>query len=164
MTYRFNFIESLTRKVNGVALTNLHFRWLHRHGFGIQSPWAFEFVRDVLFEPLPYYVFSRLKGTRADQQLFRIALATAPHPLMLVDIGPGGLEYIRAAHAGARIVPYSESTITPDTCLVVDQIDGCNRALWLHVLGLPQTTTTFTGRRRGVAFFDPARQRQNYYV
>ena len=37
-------------------------RWLHRYGFGIQSPWAYELVRNVLFEPLRYYAFDELKA------------------------------------------------------------------------------------------------------
>ena len=161
---RLNIIESITRTVNGLNPGGLHFRILHRHGFGIQSPWAYEFVCDVLFERLSYYAFDRLDGTPADEQLFRIALATRPHPLVLVGMSAGAMKYIQAAGAEERVVAYDESRLAADTCLVVDRIDGENRSLWQHILSLPQTTTSFTGRRRGVAFFDPARQRQNYFV
>ena len=29
-------------------------------GFGIQSPWAYNFVRDVIFEKRPYYIYSEI--------------------------------------------------------------------------------------------------------
>ena len=37
-------------------------RFLHRYGFGIQSPWAYSLVRNVLFESLRYYAYDDLKA------------------------------------------------------------------------------------------------------
>lgn len=41
----------------------------HRRGFGIQSPWAYSFVRDVIAEDLPYYGYDSIsKETRTDKK------------------------------------------------------------------------------------------------
>jgi len=56
-------------------------RWLHRYGFGIQSPWAYSLVRNVLYEPLRYYAYDELRQKypqcskterKRNEQLFRI--------------------------------------------------------------------------------------------
>ncbi len=35
-------------------------RWWHSFGFGIQSPWAYSMVTDVICERLPYYEYARI--------------------------------------------------------------------------------------------------------
>lgn len=35
-------------------------RWWHSFGFGIQSPWAYSLVTDVICERLPYYDYKRI--------------------------------------------------------------------------------------------------------
>ncbi len=35
-------------------------RWWHSFGFGIQSPWAYSVVTDVICERLPYYDYERI--------------------------------------------------------------------------------------------------------
>ncbi|MGP1591468.1 MAG: hypothetical protein ACTTHI_06700 [Prevotella sp.] len=62
------------------------YRWIVRatkcQGFGIQSPWAFRFARNVINEHSPYYAYSELKkafpcSTKLDHKLgklyFRVA-------------------------------------------------------------------------------------------
>lgn len=36
-------------------------RFKYRRGYGVQSPFAYSFFRDILFEELPYYDFDKLK-------------------------------------------------------------------------------------------------------
>ena len=69
----------------------------HRKGYDIQSPWAYLLVRDVFFEPHPYYAYDELRqlrksfctpwelSTAADELLFRIANHFAPRSI--VEIG-----------------------------------------------------------------------------
>lgn len=95
--------------------TNILLTWatraVHRKGFGIQSPWAYELVRDVFFETLAYYAFDTLMwqrknlntGNKAesahDEQLFRIA--NYMHPLSVVEVsntGFTGILYLAAPH------------------------------------------------------------------
>jgi len=139
-------------------------RWKHRHGFGIQSPWAYQFVRDVLFEKHRYYAFDTLNGTKDDEQLFRIVNWLKPKTLMLVDGSLQAETYIHAAKADVQIQPYSAEDIRTDTILVIEDIRGKNRALWETVHQSPHCTSTFDLRHRGIALFDPARQRQRYLL
>lgn len=139
-------------------------RWKHRHGFGIQSPWAYEFVRDVLFEKHRYYAFDTLQGTEDDEQLFRIVNWLQPKSLMLVDGSPQAEAYIHAAKADVQILPYDAKDIRPDTCLIIEDIQGKNRGLWEGIHQSLKHTSTFDLRHRGIAFFDPARQRQKYLL
>ncbi len=145
-------------------LTNPLNRWRHRHGFGVQSPWAYALVRDALFEQLRYYAFDELGGTRDDEQLFRLAIWLRPAKMMTVDVSERGKQYVLAARPGVKFLPFSTDGIDPQVCLVMEHISGRNHALWLQVLSLPQTTSTFDLGHRGIAFFDPARQRQNYLL
>ena len=69
----------------------------HRKGYDIQSPWAYLLVRDVFFEPHPYYAYGELRqlrksfstpwelSTAADELLFRMANHFAPRSI--VEIG-----------------------------------------------------------------------------
>lgn len=140
-------------------------RWRHRHGYGVQSPWAFELVRDVLFEPLRYYAFDRLGGTPRDEQLFRLALWLPTDCLMAKDIGETGRRYLLAARPSLRLIPFDPSRIDEQTVLVVEQIRGANRRLWHErVLPLRGRTSAFDLGDRGLAFFSPARQRCLYYL
>lgn len=140
-------------------------RWRHRHGYGVQSPWAFALVRDVLFEPLRYYAFDHLGGTPRDEQLFRLALWLPTDCLMAKDIGETGLRYLLAARPALRLIPFDPSRIDEETVLVVERIRGANRTLWREqVLPLQGRTSAFDMGDRGLAFFSPARQRYLYYL
>lgn len=93
----------------------LHFgllRYFRRKGFGVQSPWAYELVRDVLFESLPYYHFIALNavgkelcGTRyasrrkADEQLFRLSNYLRPASILQLGTETGvSMLYLSASH------------------------------------------------------------------
>lgn len=52
------------------------FIWLcrirHRCGYGVHSPFAFRFITDVLYEPLPYYAYNELDKDLPLKDKFRI--------------------------------------------------------------------------------------------
>ncbi len=94
-------------------ILTLPLRAWHRRGFDVQSPWAYELVCDVLFEPLPYYAYDELHLLResfpkeaagcqcsADERLFRIANHFAP--CGIVEIGsPVSACYLARPHTSA---------------------------------------------------------------
>lgn len=82
--------------------------WLRRiaycRGFGIQSPWAYEFVRYVVNEHYPYYAYAQFDATYANQKktwrkmgklLFRLAnywqpdVVTLPSPAFAPFLSAG---------------------------------------------------------------------------
>lgn len=157
-------------------------RLSHRYGFGVQSPWAYEFVRDALFEKRRYYVFDSLQGSRADEQLFRIVQWLRPEEITEHVSSATTHQYIEAAknvtHSSAVHLHYfseeasrdleemlqSEDSFYANTCLVIDGIHSVHEAVWEQLLQHPRITSSFSLRKRGIALFDPARQRKNYIL
>ena len=96
----------------------------HRHGFDVQSPWAYEMVCDVLFEPLRYYAYDQLNllrkvftterasTTDMDEQLFRLANHTSPS--LAIEFGsPISACYMARPHSSTRciaVVPHISDT------------------------------------------------------
>lgn len=138
-------------------------RW-HRRGFGVQSPWAFELVTSVLFCSDRYYAFDELGGTAADEQLFRVVRWVHPRAVMLEGVSETERAYVRAAQADVEMLAWDEAQIANDVFVVVDDIRGANSVVWKAVLAHVRTTSAFDMGRRGIAFFDPCRQRQTYLL
>lgn len=96
----------------------------HRHGFDVQSPWAYEMVCDVLFEPLRYYAYDQLSllrkvfttevasTTDMDEQLFRLANHTSP--TLAIEFGsPISACYMARPHSSTHciaVVPHISDT------------------------------------------------------
>lgn len=143
------------RRTTHLLITALP-RALHRHGFGVQSPWAYELIRDVLFEPLPYYAYEEQKLTTPMQrQLFRIRNHYPGKPIIIID--DKGEEAIRQCEATLQ-------GVTPDTLLIIEHIHNENAELWNHTVHDPRAIITFDMRQRGLVFFDKKRIKQNYLL
>ena len=54
--------------------------------------------------------------------------------------------------------------IDAHSCIIVEGIDGPNRQLWQALVAAQSPTSTFEMKHRGIAFYDPARQKQNYLL
>lgn len=64
-------------------------RFFHRLGFGIQSPWAYDLVTNVLFAHTHYYAFDSLKHryprhAKAGEQLFRLTNLLKPSAVAII--------------------------------------------------------------------------------
>lgn len=81
-------------------LLTLPNRLRHRRGFGVQSPWAYEFVRDVVEEKSLYYAFDDMADLTASlgldvkpslkchyELLFRIVNSLKPSYVLQAGIG-----------------------------------------------------------------------------
>ena len=101
-------------------------RWARRRGFGIHSPFAFDFVRRVIASPCRYYCYDRL-GRLARQSemsgrtlrlLFRLALFFRPARYAVAGPAPSGLQ-----EAIAEGFPRAESGLPADMLIVNGQAD-----------------------------------------
>ena len=143
------------RRTTHLILTALP-RAIHRHGFGVQSPWAYELVRDVLYEPLPYYAYQEQHlTTPLQQQLFRIRNHYRHQPPIVID------------EKGQAALAKYEATLrnaTPDTILFIEHTHVENATLWNVDVNDARTIVTFDMGRRGLVFFDKKRIKQNYLL
>lgn len=128
----------------------------HRRGFGVQSPWAYELVRDVFFERMHYYAYHDLSlSSERERQLWRINNHFSPHNVMHVTDA--------TADASRRIEAFV-ATADATKVLVIDDINSTHTHLWQHLLRDSRATVTFDLGYRGVATFDPKRYKQNYIL
>lgn len=131
-------------------------RAVHRRGFGVQSPWAYELVRDVLFETLPYYAYDEQKlSTPMQRQLFRIQNHFQGQPIIVIDE-----KGEQASQRGEEVL----QTATPDTVLILEHINDENAVLWTKMVDDPRAIITFDMRKRGLVIFDKKRIKQNYLL
>lgn len=143
------------RRTTHLLLTSF-IRAAHRRGFGIQSPWAYELIRDVLFEPLPYYAYEEQHlTTPLQQQLYRIRNHFKGHPIIVIDD--------KTEHAGT-LCRNEILSATPDTILIVEHTHNENADLWNRIVADPRAIITFDMGRRGMVTFDPKRIKQNYLL
>ncbi len=87
--------------------------WLRRlrysRGFGVQSPWAYRFIRYVVNEHYPYYDYSHLNHevyglNKFARKLCRLyfRLANYCQPTLVVDYGAGTMAYRSYFKAGCK--------------------------------------------------------------
>ena len=143
------------RRTTHILLTSLP-RAIHRRGYVVQSPWAYELIRDVLFEQLPYYAYDEERlSTPMQRQLFRIQNHYQGQPLIVIDT---------KGNSAAQQCEEVLKTATPDTVLVIEHIHDENATLWTHTVKDPRAIITFDMRKRGMVIFDKKRIKQNYLL
>ena len=143
------------RRTTHLFLTALP-RAIHRRGYGVQSPWAYELIRDVLFESLHYYAYDE-KGlnTPSDRQLFRIRNHFKEHPIVVIE---------EKGETATQQYEAAVQKVTPDTVLILEHIHDENADLWNSIVNDPRAIITFDMRKRGMVIFDPQRIKQNYLL
>lgn len=95
-----------------LGLASRYKRWRHGRGFGVHSPFAYDFITRTLRERLPYYAYHYLDVLAAEQSLtgaelkrlrliFRIAVRVNPNSAAVIGGGRRGalqkltLRYVR---------------------------------------------------------------------
>lgn len=80
-------------------------RWRHGRGFGIHSPFAYDFITTTLRERLPYYAYSKLDALAAEKQqgasvqrrlrlIFRIAVRFNPTTAAIIGVRNASLQKV----------------------------------------------------------------------
>lgn len=93
-------------------------RFRHSRGFGVQSPWAYSFIRYVINEHYPYYAYKSLEGLHVGQawlsrKLSRLYFRMSNHlqPRCVVNFGRRADVFSDYVKAGCR----SSSVISMDS-------------------------------------------------
>ena len=75
-------------------------RWRYSRGFGVQSPWAYRFIRYVVNEHYPYYAYNDLLSSYAHlpKRILKLCrlyfrIANYWHPAICLDYGNGSEAY-----------------------------------------------------------------------
>lgn len=187
-------------------------RIIRRYGFGIQSPWAYSLVTNVLFDKSKYYAFDELKdldskNAKNNEQIFRIINAIKPCEIIIlhdsnnINNAETTKKYIERASKTIRIelietknnnivdtftnnypfhrifsmiyvmtsihstslLPWlTYGHINDKSIIIIEDIKIKNKTLWTQILNEQKATATFDLGKRGIAFFDSKRVKQNY--
>lgn len=134
----------------------------------------------MLFDPYRFYAFDQLGGTTADEQLFKIcrwlkAKDIVAHTddnttkaYLVYNLKNKGdrfvIHYYDGKHLSQLENDLSNNLFDANSCVIVEDIRHQASAIWQKLIARPLTTSTFDLANRGIAFFDPARQKQNYLL
>ena len=161
-------------------------RFRHRCGYGVHSPFAFSFLRDVVYEDTPYYIYEDLDGELAWWQRMRVRrvlhlmmrLVNWHQPAVLV--APNATrtekEYLHAGCVKARLLEqWPEGTadlcylkhpdeeflrhISENTLLIMDNLK--ENAQWFRQLPCVVSMDLWD---IGIAFFNPQYNKQHYII
>ncbi len=176
-------------KINEILIRIL--RKPRTRGFGVQSPFAYQFIRYVIDERYPYYAYDDLKRVHPDydtvivdtgELFFRIANFWQPD--VVYGFPDCFADYIKAGcnktlfinnseySLSLRKVIYLESSSDIDvviekcnenTMLIVSGIN-IDKALWNFLVKDKRTGVSFDLFSYGIIFFDKNKTKQNYRV
>lgn len=134
-------------------------RLRHRKGYGVHSPFAYDFLRDVVYEKNHYYAYEdidkRLKGNlwqrlcqrKRERLLFRLQNWCGERPFIHV----------------VQWSPEVGRQLSPDAMLVLDSLQD-NLTAWDRIKKDARTRVTFDLYDMGIALFTPTLNKQNYIV
>ena len=172
------------RKTGSIPIWLRRFR--HRRGYGVHSPFAYHFLRDVVYEKTPYYAYhdldshlawsQRLRQRRGLRLLFRLSNYTQPRRLLLPQGSAlEGLYLQEGCHtarlcsqaAGAdRTLCYLKrpddealEALDKDSVLILDDLQHHRK--WFRDL---HAVVKFDLYDLGIAFFSPDYHEQYYIV
>jgi len=129
-------------------------------GFGIQSPWAYRFVTEVIGECCPYYAYEEIdrrchtKRERKFQKLLlRISNFVYPASMELIDV--------------YNVEKELSSAVEKATCKGVIIIEGinkdkCAKEFWTKVKEDDRIGVTFDCYYFGICFLDKEMYKQHY--
>ena len=162
-------------------------RFRHRRGYGVHSPFAFDFLTYVVYERGEYYAYRELKKRypvvclcgglhRLKCRKFLFRLSNYVHPSLIRIYGhvkEAETAYLAAGcrSAAVWIAPRHWTAVVsrPSTrcsvCLLFG-IRASKAALraWNDVKRLPEAVVTFDLYDYGLVFYDRSKQRQDYIV
>ncbi len=161
-------------------------RFRHRKGYGVHSPFAYQFLRGVVYETNPYYIYNVLDSELPTWHRFRIRrhlhLLTRcvnwhqPRLIVVPTAGVSVMKYLRAGCRKAECLrDWPEGEV--DFCFLEHPDDALLQHIGKHTLlvmdNLRQHREWFDRLPSvvsmdlwdiGIAFFDPHYNKQHYIV
>lgn len=132
-------------------------------GFGIQSPWAFSFVTEVIGERLPYYAYTdidRMCKNRSERRFQKLMLRIRNfvHPNQVIIIGD--IITLEDSEAVGALI----SSIGSGGCIVIRDIwnDTETINLWHGLQQREDVGVTFDLYDFGICFLDTKIFKQHY--
>lgn len=140
-------------------------RFRKRKGYGVHSPFAYDFIRTVINEKGHYYAYDELKPLRkgvrslspiaVDKLLFRLANFCQPETVL--QIGEGGalsLKYIQAGckKAKCEALSHSDSFLNPSFDQTIGMLYLCDTPDFKNVF---EKTLSLTGHNTVIVIDSP---------
>lgn len=155
-------------------------RFRHRKGYGIHSPFAFSLVTQVLYSPGHYYAYEWLDGLMSRWQrafpsrrkaclrlLFRLANYWQPSYIEAPEGTLTELAYLHAGCGAAKLSTRQDDSFVlhgkNGTMFVVYDMQR-HLTLWSKIVADPRVHVSFDLRDMGIAFDNPNLQRQHYII
>ena len=166
------------------------YRFRHRCGYGVHSPFAFNLITHVIYETTPYYKYKELaseqkrlmpqkdrawgyESLKVKRLLFR--LVNYAQPATIVDAGMQAASslYLKAAKEGADYTAaadlselFLESGASVDFLYLHDyrRPEFVEEAVWRRISRHEKAGITFDLYDLGIIFFDKTRIKQDYIV
>lgn len=130
-------------------------------GFGIQSPWAYSFVTDVIMERLPYYAYEEIERSFPDSRerkrqklYFRIRNFIHDAPLRVIKVGDMNVDSILSVCA----------SLSMDGVLILEDIysSDSNYNNWLQLRDSDSIGITFDLYDFAICFMPNTMYKQHY--
>ncbi len=130
-------------------------------GFGIQSPWAYSMVVDVIMESLPYYAYEEIDRRytstweRKREKLYlRLRNYQNGKPFHIIDLNAATLQQVLD----------TASAMPNDALLVLENINKDSHTLktWHSIKANPSIGITFDLRHLALCFMPCGRIKQHY--
>ena len=158
----------------------------HRCGYGVHSPFAFHYIREVIYETTPFYAYmemdlslpykDRFRVRKILHLLMRISNRRQPNVIVCLSSSEYVAHYLAAGCRKAKIIDYvpeepielcwldepNEAILThldEHSVLVLDNLDKHKK--WFK--NLP-SVISFDLYDIGIAFFDTKYNKQNYII
>ncbi|MBR4709309.1 MAG: hypothetical protein IKM71_05875 [Bacteroidaceae bacterium] len=134
-------------------------RFRHRKGYGVHSPYAYNFLRDVIYESNHYYAYDEIEKKVKGNWWQRMVMRKRERLLFRLKNWCGERPFIHAMSWSGEVA----RQLTPDAMLVLDHLQD-NLVAWQRIKKDARTRVTFDLYDLGIALFNPELTKQNYIV
>lgn len=134
-------------------------RFRHRKGYGVHSPFAYTFLRDVIYEGNHYYAYADIEKELTGNCWKRMVMRKHKRLLFRLKNWSGDRPFVYTSSWNNEVA----QRLSSDTVLVLDSLQD-NLAAWQRIQNDGNTRVTFDLYDLGIALFEPELTKHNYIV